>query len=62
MFNVIEKEMQWRRDRGLPEGFGTLRKYKPTVAVGAKTPLDGQTMMADYYRMHAMTMECFLRH
>ena len=50
MFNVIEKEMKWRRDQGLPEGFDTMRKFKPIVAVGASEPLGGQTMMADYYR------------
>ena len=50
MFNVIEKEMNWRRDQGLPEGFDTMRKFKPVVAVGASEPLGGQTMMADYYR------------
>ncbi|KAL9138628.1 MAG: hypothetical protein Q9175_000137 [Cornicularia normoerica] len=49
MFNVIEKEMQWRKDQGLPERFDTMRKCKPVVAVGAKEPLGGQTMMADYY-------------
>ena len=51
MFNVIEKEMQWRKDQDLPEGFDTMRKCKPLVAVGATEPLDGQTMMADYYRL-----------
>ena len=50
MFNVIEKEMEWRRDQGLPEGFDTMRRFKPVVAVGAREPLGGQTMMADYYR------------
>ena len=53
MFNVIEKEMIWRRDQGLPEGFHTMRKFKPIVAVGANEPLGGQTMMADYYRSFA---------
>lgn len=51
MFNVIEKEMQWRKEQGLPEGFEALRRSKPVIAVGAKEPLGGQTMMADYYRM-----------
>ena len=50
MFNVIEKEMQWRENQGLPKGFDTMRKCKPVVAVGAKEPLNGQTMLADYYR------------
>ena len=50
MFSVIEKEMQWREDRGLPKGFDTMRRCKPIVAVGAKEPLGGQMLMADYYR------------
>ena len=51
MFNVIEKEMAWRREKGQDEGFEALKKCKPVVAVGAKEPLGGQTMMADYFRM-----------
>lgn len=50
MFNVIEKEMAWRREQGLPEGFETLKRCKPIVAVGAEEPLGGQVLMADYYR------------
>lgn len=53
MFHVIEKEMRWRRDQGLAEGFGALKQCKPLVAVGAEKPLDDQMMMADYYRTHA---------
>ena len=51
MFHVIEKEMQWRRKSGRAEGFGTLKKCKPVVAVGAEKPLNDQIMMADYFRM-----------
>jgi len=51
MFNVIEKEIQWQKSQGLPEGFRMLRECKPTVAVGAEGPLGGTTLMADYYRM-----------
>jgi len=54
MFHVIQKEMQWRKARGLPEGFDMLEKMKPTVAIGAKEPLGGQTMMADYYRKRTL--------
>ena len=50
MFNIIEKEMIWRKDQGLPEGFETIKRCKPLVAVGAEGPLGGQTLMADYYR------------
>ena len=51
MFHVIDKEMQWRRERGRLEGFGALKSSKPVVAVGAEKPLDDQIMMADYFRM-----------
>ena len=51
MFHVIEKELAWRRKEGLPEGFESLKKTQPIVAVGAKAPLGRQTMMADYWRM-----------
>ena len=51
MFNVIEKEVQWRGDQGFPKGFDTMRKHKPIVAVGAEEPLGGQMMMADYFRL-----------
>ena len=50
MFHVIEKELRWRRDNGRPEGFGTLKRYKPLVAVGAEKPSGDQIMMADYFR------------
>lgn len=50
MFHVIEKEMAWRKEQNLPEGFDTLRQFKPVVAVGSEGPLGGGTMMADYYR------------
>jgi len=51
MFHVIDKEMQWRRKLERLEGFGTLRKHKPVVAVGAEKPLNDQIMMADYFRL-----------
>ena len=51
MFHVIENEMAWRRDHGLPEGFDTLKRSKPTVAVGAEKPLGDQSILADYFRM-----------
>ena len=51
MFHVIEKEIAWRKSKGLPEGFDLLKqKKKPVVAVGAREPLGGQTLMADYFR------------
>ena len=50
MFHVIEKEIRWRSDNGRPQGFESLRKSKPLVAVGAETPLADQMVMADYFR------------
>ncbi|KAL2042845.1 hypothetical protein N7G274_004605 [Stereocaulon virgatum] len=49
MFNIIEKEITWRKYQGLPEGFEAIKRCKPLVAVGAEGPLGGQTLMADYY-------------
>ncbi|KAJ5717183.1 Inosine/uridine-preferring nucleoside hydrolase [Penicillium malachiteum] len=49
MFHVLEREMQWRRDTGKPEGYGTLRASRPVVAVGAQEPLENQKMLADYF-------------
>jgi len=50
MFNVIEKEMTWRRERDLSVGFEGLRRGRPVVAVGAGEPLGGQVLRAEYYR------------
>lgn len=50
MFHVIEKEMKWRREQGLPEGFEALRNCKPIVAVGAEEPLGDPREIAAYYR------------
>lgn len=52
MFHILEREMQWRREQGLNEGFEALRAYKPVVAVGAEDPLEAQKMLADYFRMY----------
>ncbi|KAL4809479.1 Inosine/uridine-preferring nucleoside hydrolase domain-containing protein [Aspergillus unguis] len=49
MFHILEREMQWRREQGKPEGFGTLRANPPIVALGAEDPLDDQKMLADYF-------------
>ncbi len=51
MFHVIDKEIQWRKDHGRSEGFDTLRRSKPIVAVGEDEPLGGERMKAAYYRM-----------
>jgi hypothetical protein len=52
MFHILEREMQWRRDNGRREGFGSLRAHRPILAVGAEDPLEDQKMLADYFRMY----------
>ncbi|OOG00940.1 hypothetical protein ASPCADRAFT_202781 [Aspergillus carbonarius ITEM 5010] len=49
MFHILEREMQWRREQGRPEGYDTLRASPPVVAVGAADPLEDQKMLADYF-------------
>lgn len=50
LFHSVEKEIAWRTRQGRSEGFETLRKHKPLVAVGPEQPLADQVMMADYFR------------
>lgn len=50
MFNVIEKEVKWRKDQGHSGAFEAIKRCKPVVSVGAEGPLGGQTLMKDYYR------------
>lgn len=52
MFHILEREMQWRRENGRPEGFASLRACRPILAVGAEDPLENQKMLADYFRMY----------
>jgi hypothetical protein len=52
MFHILEREMQWRREQGLNEGFEALRAFKPVIAVGAEDPLEAQKMLADYFRTY----------
>ncbi|KAB2577498.1 Uncharacterized protein DBV05_g3919 [Lasiodiplodia theobromae] len=49
LFHWIEKEIEWRKVNGLPEGFEALRAHKPLVSVGAEEPLADQMMLADYF-------------
>lgn len=49
IFQILEKEIQWRRENGKSEGYEGMTTYKPTVAVGADTPLHEQQLMADYF-------------
>ncbi len=51
LFHVLEKEIEWRKSTGRPEGFGAMRANKPIVAVGPEHPLEDEELMADYFRM-----------
>ncbi|RVX67895.1 hypothetical protein B0A52_08500 [Exophiala mesophila] len=42
VFHVLEKELAWRREKNLPEGFEGIRHFKPIVAIGAEEPLQDQ--------------------
>lgn len=46
----MEKEIAWRKANGKPEGFETLKSFKPIVAVGAEHPLEDDELAADYFR------------
>ena len=56
MFHILERETEWRRKNQRPEGFGTMRAFRPVVAVGAENPLENQKMLADYFRMFTVTL------
>ncbi|KAI5284139.1 hypothetical protein KEM55_001196, partial [Ascosphaera atra] len=50
MFHIIERERQWRREQGRPEGFDSMRTFKPVLAVGADGPfLQEDAVIADYF-------------
>lgn len=59
MLHIIERETQWRKAQGKPEGFATLRAHKPVIAVGAEQPLDDQRMLADYFRRRDCSLLLF---
>ncbi|EOO02056.1 putative inosine-uridine preferring nucleoside hydrolase protein [Phaeoacremonium minimum UCRPA7] len=49
LFHVLEKETAWRKTQGKPEGFSSLKTFKPIVAVGAEHPLEDDELMADNF-------------
>ena len=49
IFQILEQELQWRRENGKVEGFEGMTKYTPIVAVGANEPLHQELSMADYF-------------
>ena len=50
LFHVVDRELAWRRQRGMSEGFASLKTFRPIVAVGPEKPLGDQLMMADFFR------------
>lgn len=53
MFHILERELKWRREQGLPEGFDVLKSSKPVIALGATVPLENQKIMHDYFRRYS---------
>ncbi|SPN97015.1 related to inosine-uridine preferring nucleoside hydrolase [Cephalotrichum gorgonifer] len=49
LFHVLEKEAAWRKSVGRAENFGTMRAFKPIVAVGPEHSLEDETLMADNF-------------
>ncbi|KAL2671618.1 hypothetical protein Neosp_014208 [[Neocosmospora] mangrovei] len=50
MFNVIDKEIEWRKANGRPVGFEALKAHRPVIAVGADHPLEDDALMADFFQ------------
>ncbi|KAK7417929.1 hypothetical protein QQX98_004231 [Neonectria punicea] len=49
LFHVLDKELEWRKSAGKPEGYGAMKASKPIVAVGPEHPLCDDELMADYF-------------
>ncbi|KAL6891250.1 nucleoside hydrolase [Trichoderma longibrachiatum] len=49
MYHVLEKEFEWRRSQGRPEGYETLKAHKTLVAAGAEHSLADPVLAADYF-------------
>ncbi|KAI1342542.1 nucleoside hydrolase [Xylariaceae sp. FL0016] len=47
LFNVLDHEMEWRKQQNKPLGFEALRTHKPIVAVGPEHALEDEILMAD---------------
>ena len=55
LFNVVEKERQWRLKTGKPETMKISSESKPVVALGAEQPITAVKTLADYYREFSST-------
>ncbi|UKZ80784.1 hypothetical protein TrVFT333_008549 [Trichoderma virens FT-333] len=49
MYHVLEKEFEWRKSQGRPEGYETLKAHKTIVAAGAEHSLADPVLAADYF-------------
>ncbi|KAI1816947.1 nucleoside hydrolase [Poronia punctata] len=49
LFKVLDLEMKWREEKGLPLGFEALRAFKPLVALGPEHPLEDENLSFDYF-------------
>lgn len=50
MYHVLEKEFEWRKSQGRPEGYETLKAHKTLIAAGAEHSLADPVLAADYFR------------
>ncbi|EHK48031.1 uncharacterized protein TrAtP1_000745 [Trichoderma atroviride] len=49
LYHVLEKEFEWRKSQGRPEGYETLKAHKTIVAAGAEHSLADPVLAADYF-------------
>lgn len=49
IFHILDKELAWRKEQGIPLGFDGITKFKPLVAIGANGPLYDKVESADYF-------------
>lgn len=47
IFHVLEREIEWRKSQGKPEGFEALKAYKPLVAIGPEHALEEEVLKED---------------
>lgn len=47
IFQVLDQEIEWRKQQGLPVGFEGVTKFKPLVAIGATESLHDRSDKAD---------------
>jgi len=60
MFEVIEKEMMYRKQNDMQPGFESLVACKPVLAIGAATPLEGQEVMEDGFRKSLSPLSVYI--